>query len=146
MVRPLREVLMHCCLPLGALPLGSFFLRISDLIGYVFSCVGRLKRVLFPCSEKGVCRQYRPFPLCISCIYRLLASMAVLFQESSKLLCGLRCFFFFSFQMCSLSDVADDFWLSLKLDVCWLYRVLNSFSVIPMYISSLIVLVCVTVA
>ena len=39
--------------------------------------------------------------------------------------------FSFSFQMCSLSDVVDDFWLSLKLDVCWLYRVLNSFSVIP---------------
>ena len=54
--------------------------------------------------------------------------------------------FSFSFQMCSLSDVADDLWLSLKLDVCWLYRVLNSFSVIPMYMSSLIVLVCMTVA
>ena len=41
-------------LPLGALPLGSFFfLRISDLKD-VFSCVGRLKRVLFACSEKGV--------------------------------------------------------------------------------------------
>ena len=39
--------------------------------------------------------------------------------------------FSFSFQMCSLSDVVDDLWLSLKLDVCWLYRVLNSFSVIP---------------
>ena len=39
----------------------------------------------------------------------------------------------FSFQECSLSDVADDLWLSLKLDVCWLYLVLNSFSVIPMY-------------
>ena len=38
----------------------------------------------------------------------------------------------FSFQICSLSDVADDLWLSLKLAVFWLYRVLNSFSVIPM--------------
>ena len=35
---------------LGALPLEAFFfLRISDLID-VFSCVGRLKRVLFTCS------------------------------------------------------------------------------------------------
>ena len=48
--------------------------------------------------------------------------------------------------MCSFSDVVDDLCVSLKLDVCWLYRVLNSFSVIPMYMSSLIVLVCVTVA
>ena len=40
----------------------------------------------------------------------------------------------FSFQMCSLSDVADDLCLSLKLDVCWLYRVKNSFFVISMYI------------
>ena len=84
-------------LPLGALrldalPFGAFFLRISDLIGDVFSCVGRLKRVLFACSEKGVCRQYRPSPLCASCIYWLLASMAVLFQESSTLLYGLCCF------------------------------------------------------
>ena len=31
----------------------------------------------------------------------------------------------FSFQMCSLCDVADDLCLSLKRDVCWLYRVLN---------------------
>ena len=28
--------------------------------------------------------------------------------------------------MCSLSDVAHDLWLSLKLDVCWFYRVFNS--------------------
>ena len=78
---------------LGALSPGAASLfRISDLIGDVFSCVGRLRRVLFACSEKGVCRQYRPSPLCISCIYRLLTSMAVLFQESSTLLCGLRCF------------------------------------------------------
>ena len=69
-----------------------FFLQISDLIGDVFSCVGRLKRVLFACSEKGVCRQYKPTPLCISCIYRSLASMALIFQESSTLLYGLRCF------------------------------------------------------
>ena len=27
----------------------------------------------------------------------------------------------FSFQMCSISDVADDLWLSLKLDVCWIH-------------------------
>ena len=47
--------------------------------------------------------------------------------------------------MCSLSDMADDLWLSLNLDECWLYRVLNSFLVIPMHMSSLIVLVCVTV-
>ena len=88
LLHPLREVLMHsvhCRFEL-------FFLRISDLIGDVFSCVGRLKRVFFACSGKGVCRQYRPSPLCISCIYRLLASMAVLFQESSTLLYGLRCF------------------------------------------------------
>ena len=132
--RPHQEVLVHCRCEL-----------VSGLRD-VLSCVGRLSmsRVLCACSEKGVCRQCRPSPLCISRIYRLLASMAVLFQESSTLLCGLR-YFFFSFQkMCSLSDVADDSCLILKLDVCWLYRVLNSFSVIPMYMPSLIVLVCVT--
>ena len=91
LVRPLWEVLMHCGLVQCRLEL-IFFLRISDLIGDVFSCASRLKRVLFACSEKGVCRQYRPSPLCTSCIYRLLASMAVLFQESSTLLCGLCCF------------------------------------------------------
>ena len=98
-----REVSLHCRCKL---------VSVSDFKGDVFSCVGRLRRVLCACSEKGVCRQYRPSPLCISCIYLLLASMAVLFQESSALLCGS-----FSFQMCSLSDVADDLWLSLKLDV-----------------------------
>ena len=36
--------------------------------------------------------------------------------------------------------------LSLKLDVCWLYRVLNSFSVNPVYLSCFFVLACVTVA
>ena len=78
---------------IGALPLGAFFfLRILDLIGDVFFCMGRLRRVLFACSEKGLCRQYRPSPLCISCICRLSASMAVPFQESSTLLYGLRCF------------------------------------------------------
>ena len=51
-----------------------------------------------------------------------------------------------SFHKYLLSDVPDDLFVRLKLDVCWLYRVLNSFSVIPMYMSSLIVLVCVTVA
>ena len=80
-------------LPLGALRLELSFLRISDFID-VFSRVGRLKRVLFACSEKGMCRQHRsrPSPLCTSCIYRLLASRAVLFQESSTLLYGLSCF------------------------------------------------------
>ena len=76
---------------LGALTLRAFF-RISYLTGDVFSCVGKSRRVLFACSEKGVCRQYRPSPLCISCIYWLLVSMAVLFQESATLLYGLRCF------------------------------------------------------
>ena len=79
--------MVHCRLKL-------FFLRISfsDLKGDVSSCVGRFKRVLFACSEKGGCRQYRPSPLCTSCIYRLLACMALLFQESSTLLYGLCCF------------------------------------------------------
>ena len=100
-------------LRIGALPPGAFFLRISDLKADVFSCVDRLKRVLFACSEKGVCRQYRPSPLCKSCIYRLLSSMAALFTrifdvtEWSVLLS-------FNFQMCSFSDVDDDLWLSLK--------------------------------
>ena len=96
-------------LPLGALRLGAlaletFFLRISfsDLKGDVSSCVGRLKIVLFACSEKGGCSQYRTSPLCTSCIYRLLACMAVLFQESSTLLYCLCCFTF-SFQMRSHS-------------------------------------------
>ena len=70
----------------------SLLVRVSDLIIGIFSCVGRLRRVLCACSEKGVCRQYGPSPLCISCIYQLLASMAVLFRESSTSLCGLRCF------------------------------------------------------
>ena len=89
-----REVLVHCRLVHCGLVhcrLELFFLRISDSID-VFSCVGRLKRVLFASSEKGVCRQYRPSPWCIRCIYRLLASMALLFQESSTLLYGLRWF------------------------------------------------------
>ena len=85
---------------LGALQLRACF-KVSDLIGDVFSCVGRLRRVLCACSEKGMCRQYRPSPLCIRCIYRLLASMAVLFQESSTLVCGLRCFFSFQFNVCT---------------------------------------------
>ena len=62
LVRPLQEVLVHCRLKI-------FFLRISDFKGDVSSCVGRLKSVLFAWSEKGVCRQYRPSPLCASCIY-----------------------------------------------------------------------------
>ena len=81
--------LVHCRLVHCGLEL---FFRISDLKGDVFSDVGRLKRVLFACSEKGVCRQYRPSPLCTSCIYRLLPSTAVLSQESSTLLYGLCCF------------------------------------------------------
>ena len=99
MVRPLREVLVYCRLVHCRLvhcglvhSRKLFFLRISDLIGDVSSCMGRLKRVLFACSEKGVSRQYRSSPLCTSCIYQLLASMAVLFQESSTLLYGLCCF------------------------------------------------------
>ena len=44
---------MHC--GLVHCRLKHFFLRISfsDLKGDVSSCVGRLKRVLFACSEKG---------------------------------------------------------------------------------------------
>ena len=59
-----------------------------------FLLCGQIEKrtVLFACSEKGVCRQYRPSPLCTSCIYRLLASMSVLFQESSTLLYGLCCY------------------------------------------------------
>ena len=65
---------------------------VSDLIIGIFSCMGRLRRLLCACLEKGMCRQHGPSPLCISCIYQLLASMAVLFRESSTLLCGLRYF------------------------------------------------------
>ena len=36
-------------------------------------------------------------------------------------------------KMCLISDVANDLCLSLMLDVCRLYRVFNSFSVIHMY-------------
>ena len=99
----------------------SFLVRVSDFIVGIFSCVDRLRRVLCACSEKGVCRQYGLSPLCISCIYQLLASMAMpltrIFHDAmwSALLS-------FSFEMCSLSDVADDLWLSLKLDMWWLYR------------------------
>ena len=69
-------------LPLGALRLGAFFLRISfsDLKD-VSSCVGRLKRVLFACSEKGVCRQHRSSPLCTSCIYRLCTTEKAYIEE-----------------------------------------------------------------
>ena len=56
----------------------SLLIRISDFTIGIFSCVGRLRRVI-------------------------------------------------------ISDVANDLCLSLKLDVCQLYRVLNSFSVIHMY-------------
>ena len=70
----------------------SLLVRVLDLIIGISSYVGRLRRVICACSEKGVCRQYEPSPLCTSCIYRLLASMAVLFRESSTLLCGLLCF------------------------------------------------------
>ena len=134
-VRPLQEVLVHCRLvrcDLVHCRLKLFFLRMSfpDLKGDVFPCVGRLKRVLFACSEKEGCRQYRPSHSCTSCIYRLLACMAVLFSRIFHVTVW-SVWFSFSFQMCSLSDVADDLWLSLKLDVCWSYRVLNSFSVIP---------------
>ena len=92
LVRPLQGFLVHCGLVHCRLKL--FFLRISfsDLKVDVSSCVGRLERVLLACLEKVGCRQYRPSPLCTSCIYRLLACMAVLFQESSTLLYGLCCF------------------------------------------------------
>ena len=98
LVRPLQEVLVHCRLVHCGLVhcrLELFFFlpnSFSDLKGDVSSCVDRLKRVLFACSEKGGFRQYRPSLLCTSCIYRLLTCMAVLFQESSMLLYGL-CYF-----------------------------------------------------
>ena len=101
LVPPLQEFLVHCRLEL-------FFSSDFRFDRRCFHLCGRLKRVLFAFSEKGVCRQYRPSPLCISCIYQLLASMALLIQESSTLLYGLRCFPSNSFKMCSLSDVADD--------------------------------------
>ena len=82
---------MHCGLVRCRLKLVLLRILFSDLKGDVFSCVGRLKIVLFACSEKGGCRQYRPSPMCTSCIYRLLACMAVPFQGSSKLLYGLCC-------------------------------------------------------
>ena len=99
--RPHQEVLVHCRLVRCRLVHCGLVrcrlklvLRIlfSDLIADVFSCVGRWKIVLFSCLGKGGCRQYRPSLLCISCIYRLLACMAVPFQGSSTLLYGMCCF------------------------------------------------------
>ena len=107
MVRPLREVLVHCSLVHCGLVhcglvhcrLEHFFLRISDLIGDVFYCVGRLKRVLFVCSEKGVCRQYRPSPLHLPVVGEYGCAFSTTFHVTvwSVLLS-------FSFQMCSLSS------------------------------------------
>ena len=48
--------------------------------------------------------------------------------------------------MCSLNFVDDLFRSSLKDDLCRLYLVLNALSVSPMYVSCLLVSVCVTVA
>ena len=88
-----------------------------------FLLCGQVENSSLLFSEKGGCRQYRPSPMCTSCIYRL----QVPFQGSFTLLYGLCCFLL---QMCSLSDVVG--WLSLKLDVCitrsriMLYRCLPS--------------------
>ena len=92
--RPHQEVLVHCRLvhcDLVRCRLKLLLLRIlfSELKADVFSCVGRWKIVLFVCLEKGGCRQYRPSPMCTSCIYRLLVCMVVPFQGSSTLLYGL---------------------------------------------------------
>ena len=95
--RPHQEVfvhcrLVHCGLVRCRLKLVLLWILFSDLKADVFSCVGRWKIVLFSCLGKGGCRQYRPSPMCTSCIYRLLACMAVPFQGSSTLLYGLCCF------------------------------------------------------
>ena len=95
--RPHQEVFVHCRLVhcgLVRCRLKLVLLRIlfSDLKADVFSCVGRWKIVLFSCLGKGGCRQYRPSPMCTSCIYRLLACMAVPFQGSSTLLYSLCSF------------------------------------------------------
>ena len=75
-VRPHQEVLVHCRLVHCGLVhcrLKLLFLRISfsDLKGDVSSCVGRLKRVPFACSEKDGCRQYRPSPSLSEHIWKL---------------------------------------------------------------------------
>ena len=53
---------------------------------------------------------------------------------------------FFNSHMCSLKDVADCLCCSRKLELCWLYLVLNWFSVIPMYVSIILFCSCTTVA
>ena len=81
-----HQVFVHCGLVRCRLKLILLRILFSDLISDVFSCVGWWKIVLFSCLGKGACRQYRPSPMCTSCIYRLLACMAVPFQGFSTLL------------------------------------------------------------
>ena len=72
-------------LRLGALPLEAFFS--SDFIfrfeRRCFLLCGQVEKSSLRLFREGGCRQYKPSSLCTSCIYRLLACMAVLFQESS---------------------------------------------------------------
>ena len=72
--------LVHCGLVRCRLKLVLLWILFSDLKADVFSCVGRWKILLFSCSMKGGCRQYRPSPMCTSCIYGLLACMAVVLK------------------------------------------------------------------
>ena len=67
------------------------------------------------------------------------------FFNTSQLMVWLI-FLSFNCQMCSLKVVAVRLCGSLNDDVCWLYRVLNWFSVKPTYVFSIAVCVCVTVA
>ena len=92
----------------------SLLVRVSDLTVGVFSCLGRLRGVLCACSEKGLRRQYEPSPLCISCIYRFFASMAMLFRESFHVTMW-SALLSFSFQMYSLSDVCVCVWTGAKM-------------------------------
>ena len=88
----------------------SLLVRVSDLIIGIPPCVGRLKRVLCACSEKGVCRQYRPSPFCITCHLPV-------FREYD-------CAFSRIFHVTKWSALPS---LSFQM---------NLFSVIPMYMSS----------
>ena len=135
--RPPREVLVHCRLEVAGSG-GRFDNRYFLLCGQIEKsslCLFREGHVKAIWTFSVVYKLHLPVVGRYSCAFSRTFHVAMWSAVLS-----------FSFQMRSLSDVADDFCLSLNLDVCWLYRVLNSFSVIPMYMPSFIVLVCVTVA
>ena len=94
---------MHCRCEL--------IVQVSDLIIGIFSCVDRLRTVLYVCSEKDVCMKW-----VLSVVHKLHLSLVgeygcafsrITHVSMRSVLLSV------SFQMCSLSNVADDLCLSL---------------------------------